>query len=308
MLRKLHMQIGSDKKVSVICDDMRLDQAAHLLKFDSIHGIYPGSIDIDDRHLIVDGHAIDFVRDTGDEAWSAMRKADVVINTRRSFLDPAYRDDNDLSRNIVTIDQIFSAPDERATGAANRIIRVSMSSEACFAALVGVLTRRLGFAAAIVTTVHSYTNEQVVVDGEADDLRKGRAAPISVIPYPLRDITQFGGMGAELAEKVAGIGLSVPVQRVSLMEVVFATAYDSSREDVNLAFRDEARSDGEVLGYSNDSLVSIDFAGRPQAAVFDAQQTLVAGKRLVRIAAWFDDEWSLATRIIRVIDTLDIET
>jgi glyceraldehyde-3-phosphate dehydrogenase/erythrose-4-phosphate dehydrogenase len=83
MLRKLHVQAGASKRV--VCGDMRLDQAAHLLKFDSIYGVYPGSIDIDDRHLIVDGCAINFVHDTGDGALSAARQADIVIDTRCTF-------------------------------------------------------------------------------------------------------------------------------------------------------------------------------------------------------------------------------
>jgi glyceraldehyde 3-phosphate dehydrogenase len=181
------------------------------------------------------------------------------------------------------------------------VISVGSCTTNCLAPVAKALNDALGIESGFMTTIHSYTGDQNIVDGSHKDLRRARAAAMSMIPTKTGAAKALGLVLPELSGRLNGTSIRVPTPNVSLVDLTFLVKKDTSKEEVNAVIHKAA--DGAmkgVLGVCEEPLVSVDFTHNPLSAIFDATGTVVTGKRFVRVAAWYDNEWGFSCRMLDV--------
>ena len=286
---------------------------AHLLKHDSVHGAYPGRVEADEDAVVVDGEPVLVFseRDPARLPWGELG-VDVVVESTGVFRtrELASRHLEAGARKVVV-----SAP---ATGEDATIVmgvnhdcydpeRHHFLSNAscttnCLAPVAKVLLERFGFARGLMTTIHAYTAGQSVLDGPHKDLRRARAAAMSMIPTTTGAARAISLVLPELDGKLDGMAIRVPTPDVSLVDLVAEVEEDATPEEVNDAFR-AAAQDGlaGILRVEDEPLVSVDYTGESASSVVDAPSTSVMGGRLVKVLAWYDNEWGYASRVVDLV-------
>ncbi|MDP2156231.1 MAG: type I glyceraldehyde-3-phosphate dehydrogenase [Nitrospirota bacterium] len=299
----------TDFEIVAINDLTDAPSLAHLLKYDSVHGIFNADVKVKDSSLFVDGKETKIFAETAPEKlpWKDL-KIDVVIESTGRFTDRA-----GAEKHIAAGAQwvIVSAPakdpditvclginDELLDPAKQKIISNASCTTNCLAPIAKVLLKEFGLVRGLMTTVHSYTNDQRLLDMPHKDLRRARAAAISMIPSTTGAAKAIGLVLPELKGKLDGFAIRVTTPNVSVVDLVAEIQKDATVEDINAAMKKWA--DGPMKGilqYCDEQLVSVDFNGNPHSSIFDATLTKVMDGKMVKVISWYDNEWGYSSRL-----------
>jgi glyceraldehyde 3-phosphate dehydrogenase len=284
---------------------------AHLTRFDTVHGRFGGEVAVDGDALVVNGDRIRVLseRDPAKLPWKGL-EVDFVLECTGHFTSKA-KAGKHLEGGAKKV--LISAPggeDVDATivyGVNDGVLKASQTvvsnascTTNCLAPLAKVLNDSVGLLAGVMTTVHSYTNDQVLTDVYHTDLRRARSATHSMIPAKTGAASAVGLVLPELKGKLDGFAIRVPTINVSLVDLSFTAARATSVEEINGLMKTAAAAGPlrGILGYSDGPLVSIDFNHDPHSAVYDATLTKVIGGSLVKVCGWYDNEWGFSNRMI----------
>jgi glyceraldehyde 3-phosphate dehydrogenase len=286
---------------------------AYLLKYDSVHGTIHNDIKATQNGLTIDGREVRVFAnpDPNDIPWSDLG-VEIVVESSGRFTskDKASRH---LKKTVETV--IISAPSKDADAtfcmgvndkdydpAQHKIISNASCTTNCLAPVAKVLHAKFGIAGGIMTTVHSYTNDQEILDLPHKDIRRGRAAALSMIPTTTGAAKAVGLVLPELKGKFDGISVRVPTPNVSLVDLTFHTEKATSAEEINQVIREA--SNGElkgILNFSDEQLVSIDFNNNAHSSIVDTTFTRSVDPHMHKILAWYDNEWGYSNRILDLI-------
>lgn len=282
---------------------------AHLLKYDSVHGIFNAQVESTDRSIIVNGKEIKVlaVTDPSQIPWKDL-KVDLVLESTGRFTDRAGAMKHiDAGAGWVIISAPAKDPDVTVCIGVNedmldkekhRIISNASCTTNCLAPIAKVIHNEFGILRGLMTTIHSYTNDQRILDLPHKDLRRARAAALNMIPTTTGAAKAVGLVLPELKGKLDGMAIRVPTPNVSVVDLVAELSREASAEDINKALR--TASEGSMKGiiqYSEDPLVSTDLNGNPHSAIVDATVTKVIEGRMVKVIAWYDNEWGYSNRL-----------
>ncbi|OLU34383.1 type I glyceraldehyde-3-phosphate dehydrogenase [Pseudomonas sp. PA15(2017)] len=307
VLRALYTQNYREKLQVVAINDLG-DSAinAHLLKYDSVHGIFDASVEVDGQDLLINGDriAVSTLRNPAELPWKDL-DVDVVFECTGLFTD---RDKAAAHLAAGARKVIISAPakgadatvvygvNEGSLRADQQIISNASCTTNCLAPVAQVLQRELGIESGLMTTIHAYTNDQNLSDVYHSDLFRARSATQSMIPTKTGAAEAVGLVLPELAGRLTGMAVRVPVINVSLVDLTIQVQRDTSVEEINALLKAAAQK-SPVLGYNALPLVSCDFNHNPLSSIFDANHTKVNG-RLVKVLAWYDNEWGFSNRML----------
>lgn len=281
---------------------------AHLLKYDSVHGTYPGSISTEGKSMTVDGHKIQVFaeRDPKNLPWGDLG-IDVLMECTGIF---TARDKAAVHLEQGAKKVLVSAPSSGADAtvvygvnhdvltAEHKVVSNASCTTNCLAPPVSVLHKLVGLEKGYMTTIHAYTGDQPVLDTLHKDLRRARGAALSMVPTSTGAAKAVGLVLPELAGKLDGSAIRVPTPNVSVVDLVFISKKATTKDEVNNAIKEAANGELKgILGYNTEPLVSIDFNHDARSSIFDASQTQVVGENLVRIVAWYDNEWGFSNRM-----------
>lgn len=292
---------------------------AHLLKYDSVHGRFPGAVQHEDDHLIINDKRIRVLseEDPAKLPWKDLN-VDVVIESTGKFVkkEEAIRHVTDAGARKVVI----SAPAKGEADGVQYIVLgvndhlidkkdVIISNSSCttnnVAPLIMILDRYWGIEKGFITTVHSYTKDQNLLDAPHNDLRRARAAAYSIVPTTTGAAKASTKIFPHLQNNLGGAGIRVPVPDASLTDLTCTLKTCTSVEEINAAFREASEGSLKgILEYTEDPIVSVDVIGNTHSAVFDAGLTAVLGEKnkLVKVVAWYDNEVGYANRLVELIE------
>jgi len=281
---------------------------AHLFKYDSNYGRYPGTVEAGEDSIIVDGKPIKVLaeRDPGKIPWQDYG-VKIVVESTGLFTDAtkaAAHFNGGVEKIIISAPAkgedlilVLGVNEERYDPEKHRIISNSSCTTNCIAPVVKVLHENFGISKGFMSTIHSYTNDQRMLDMFHRDLRRARAAAMNIVPTTTGAATATTRVIPELQGRINGVAFRVPTPTVSLIDFVADLEREVSVEEVNNAFRTaaEGRLKG-ILEYCEEPLVSTDFKGNPASSIFDALSTMVIGGNMVKVLAWYDNEWGYSCR------------
>jgi len=307
VLRALYTQ-GYRQDLQVVAINDLGDSAinAHLLKYDSVHGIFDATVAHDQEGLTVNGDriAVSAIRNPAELPWKA-EQIDVVFECTGLFTD---REKAAAHLAAGARKVIISAPAKGADATvvygvnhdvlrkSHQIISNASCTTNCLAPVAQVLHRELGIEQGLMTTIHAYTNDQNLTDVYHSDPFRARSATQSMIPSKTGAAEAVGLVLPELAGKLTGMAVRVPVINVSLVDLTINLKREASAEEVN-ALMKEAAQQSKILGYNTLPLVSCDFNHNPLSSIFDANHTKANGK-LLKVMAWYDNEWGFSNRML----------
>lgn len=302
-------------EVVQINDITSVDMLAHLMKYDSVHGIFPKNVGIEGENTLVVGDKkieISAVRDPAELPWKE-KGVDVVLECTGLFrTKEAASKHLEAGAKRVVISAPAKGPDatfciginhEQYDPAKHKIISNASCTTNCLAPIAKVLNEKWGIEHALMTTTHSYTNDQRILDLPHKDKRRARAANLSMIPTTTGAAKAVALVLPELEGKVDGLAIRVPTPNVSLVDLTATVAKDATVEDINAAFK--AAAEGElkgVLGYTEELLVSSDFNNSTVSSTFDSDMTRVINKRMVKVFGWYDNEWGYSCRMVDLVE------
>ena len=307
VLRALYTQgYRQDLQVVAINDLGDSEMNAHLLRFDTVHGPFSGTVECDKESLTVNGDriAVSAIRNPAELPWKS-QNIDVVFECTGLFTS---RDKASAHLTAGARKVIISAPASGADATivygvnhdtlrqSHQIISSASCTTNCLAPVAQVLHRELGIESGLMTTIHAYTNDQNLIDVYHTDPYRARSATQSMIPSKTGAAEAVGLVLPELAGKLTGMAVRVPVINVSLVDLTVTLKRETTAEEVN-ALMKEASQHSKVLGYNTLPLVSHDFNHNPLSSIFDANHTKVSGK-LLKVLSWYDNEWAFSNRML----------
>ena len=287
-----------------------VDTAAHLLEFDTVHGRYPGDVDVDDGGMVIDGRRVSFSDHASPGAidWAALG-VDLVIESSGKFktaeaIEPHLA--RGAERVVVAcpvkspgvLNVVMGCNDHLYDPSVHRIVTAASCTTNCLAPVVKVLHERIGIERGAITTVHDVTNTQVIVDAPHKDLRRARSALNSLVPTSTGSATAITLIYPELQGKLNGVAVRVPLLNASLTDCVFTLARDVTVDEVNAVLREAA--DGElrgVLGFEDRPLVSADYTNDTRSGIVDGPSTMVIDGPMVKVLVWYDNEYGYVHRM-----------
>ncbi len=293
---------------------------ATLLKYDSLHRRYPGTVEYDDEHLIVDGKKIRAmaIRDPGSLPWGELGAEIVVESTgvfraRSTEEKPGF--DSHLKAGAKKV--VISAPakgeditcvlgvnDDKLTAEHKCVSNASCTTN-CLAPVAKILHERFGIVRGLMTTVHSYTNDQVILDFPHKDLYRARAAAMNIIPTSTGAARAVGLVLPELQGKLTGMALRVPTPTGSVVDLTVETSKPVTVDAVNSAIREAAEGPLKgILKYTEDPIVSSDVIGDSHSSIFVAPWTMVLGDTMLKVLSWYDNEWGYSCRTVDLVEKL----
>ncbi len=283
---------------------------AHLLKYDTVHGIFPHEVSATDNAIVVDGKEIKVVAqaDPAKIPWKEFG-AEIVIECTGRFTEgpkaaahlaagakkviisaPAKEED-------ITI--VMGVNEEKYDPAKHNIISNASCTTNCLAPFAKVIHENFGIASGLMTTVHSYTNDQRILDLSHKDLRRARAAACSIIPTTTGAAKAVALVLPELKGKLNGFAMRVPTPNVSITDLTVVLEKDTTAEEINAKLKEAAEGKLKgILGYSELPLVSSDYNGCPLSSIIDSLSTMMVGPRMAKIVSWYDNEWGYSNRVI----------
>jgi len=286
---------------------------AYLFKYDSIHGIYKGECKAGEGSVVIDGKEVKVLseRDPAALPWKDLGVQIVVESTGRftNRSDAAKHLEAGAKRVIISapakeedITIVMGVNEDRYDPSSHFVISNASCTTNCLAPLAKVLLENFGIEYGLMTTVHAYTNDQSILDQPHKDLRRARAAALSIIPTTTGAAKAVSLVLPELKGKMDGLALRVPVCDASVVDLVAVLGREVTREEVNEAVRkaaDTGRMKG-ILQYVEDPVVSVDIIGNSFSSIFDPSQTYVMGK-LVKVMSWYDNEWGFSNRLVDLV-------
>lgn len=293
--------------INDLCD---AKTSAHLLAFDSTHRRFPGEVSADETHLIVNGKKIQYtkIKDPAQLPWKSLG-VDLVLECTGVFTD---RDGAALHLKAGAKKVMVSAPAKNADLTVvyginhehydpkkHEVISNASCTTNCLAPVAKVLNESFGIKNGLMTTIHSYTNDQPILDAPHKDLRRARAAALSMIPTTTGAAKAVGLVMPELNGKLNGISVRVPTPDVSLVDLVVETEKDVTVESVNKALLEASQKSLKNILYCEEApLVSSDFIGSPYSSIVDMQSTMVMGPRMAKVFSWYDNEFGFSRRMV----------
>ena len=314
MVLRAHYESGKKHDLQIVAvNDLGDAQTnAHLTKYDTAHGRFPGTVGVEGEFLVVNGDKIRVCAQK-DPAQLPLKDLgiDVVLECTGLFTSKAKASAH-LAAGASKV--IISAPGEKDVDAtvvygvnhtvlkpAHTVISNASCTTNCLAPVAKALHERIGMVSGLMTTVHAYTNDQVLTDVYHKDLRRARSATMSMIPTRTGAAAAVGLVLPELNGKLDGFAIRVPTINVSLVDLAFVAKRPTTVDEVNAAVKQAAESDLKgILEYSTEPLVSVDFNHNPASSIFDATLTRVAEGTLVKVCSWYDNEWGFANRMLDV--------
>lgn len=286
---------------------------AHLLKYDSCFGKFDGEVEAKDDAIVVNGKEIRILaeRNPEDLPWKDMG-VEVVIESTGLFTK---REDTDKHIKAGAKKVIISAPatdeditvvmgvnDDKYDPAIHHIISNASCTTNCLAPMAKVVDEEFGIERGLMTTIHSYTNDQKILDLPHKDLRRARAAAVSMIPTTTGAAKAVSLVLPQLKGKLNGMALRVPTPAVSVVDIVFELKQETSKEEVNQAFKRAAEGQLEgILEYCDEPLVSVDFKQNDHSSIIDALSTMVVEGKMLKVLSWYDNEWGYSARVVDVM-------
>jgi glyceraldehyde 3-phosphate dehydrogenase len=307
ILRAKYESGNNDIEIVAINDLGDANTNAHLTRYDTAHGKFPGTVEAGDGHILVNGDriAVYAERDPMKLPWKELgidvvhestgfftskEKASAHIKAGASKVIISAPGGNDVDATIV-----FGVNHDVLKPTDTVISNASCTTN-CLAPLAKAMNDSLGVVHGLMNTIHSYTNDQVLTDVYHSDLRRARSATSSMIPTNTGAAAAVGLVLPELNGKLDGFSVRVPTINVSVVDLTFVAARETTVEEVNQIFKDSA--DGKILDYCDEPLVSVDFNHVPVSCTVDAGMTRVTGGTLVKVCAWYDNEWGFSNRML----------
>ena len=316
VLKGMKEKYGDDIDVVAVNDLFDAETNAHLFKYDSNYGIYPGTVEVVGGDIVVDGDRIQVCaeRDPANLPWGDLG-AEIVVESTGVFRDgkkaaahikagakkviisaPASPADS------VDLTVVLGVNDDKYDPANHHIVSNASCTTNCLAPAAKVIYDTFGIARGLMTTVHSYTTNQRILDLASSDLRRARAAALNIIPTTTGAAKALALVIPELKGKFDGMSLRVPTPTVSIVDFVAEVEKATTVEKVNAAFRAAAEGPMKgILGYSEEPLVSMDYKGDPRSSIVDGPNTMVMGGTQVKVLAWYDNEWAYSMRICDLV-------
>jgi glyceraldehyde 3-phosphate dehydrogenase len=304
---------GANLDVVLINDVDKPKTLAHLFKYDSVHGIFDGTVEATEDAVVINGRkiAVSAKRDPSELAHKE-HGVDVALECSGRF---TARADAEKHLKAGARKVIISAPgknqdftiafginDEKYDPAKHHVISNASCTTNCLAPVAKVLIDTFGIERGLMTTIHSYTNDQRILDLPHEDLRRARAAAINMIPASTGAAKMIGEVIPELKGKLNGTSIRVPTPNVSIIDLTAELSRKTSVEEINAVFK--AAAEGKlkgVLAYNVDQTVSVDYNGNPHSSIFDSTQTAVADDgKFVKVFSWYDNEWGFSNRMVDV--------
>jgi len=312
-LRAIRKYYPDKLEVVAVNDLANTKTNAHLLKWDSNYGKYPGTVEAGEGNLVVDGKKIKALaeRDPVKINWRDLG-ADIVIESTGLFTDAtkaAAHFQGGAKKVIISapaknedITIVMGVNEDKYDPAKHKIISNASCTTNCAAPMVKVLQQNFGISRGLLSTIHAYTNDQRVLDVVHDDLRRARAAGLSIIPTTTGAARAIALVIPELKGKLNGVAFRVPTPTVSICDFVVDLNKTVTIEQVNQAFKSAAQGPlAKILEYSEEELVSIDFKGNPHSCIFDALSTMVIEGNMVKVIGWYDNEWGYSCRLADLV-------
>ncbi len=309
---RAHYEDGKKHDIQIVAlnDLGDAETNAHLTRYDTVHGKFPGDLKVEGNDLVVNGDRIRVCaeRDPAKLPWKDLG-VDLVLECTGLFTSKAKASAH-LTAGAKKV--MISAPGEKDVDATvvygvnhkilkagHTVISNASCTTNCLAPLVKPLHEKIGMVHGLMTTVHSYTNDQVLIDVMHKDLRRARSATMSQIPTKTGAAAAVGLVLPELNGKLDGFAIRVPTINVSVVDLTFVAARATTKDEVNAVMR--AAAEGElrgILNYNDKPLVSIDFNHDPASSTFDASLTKVIDGKLVKVLSWYDNEWGFSNRML----------
>jgi glyceraldehyde 3-phosphate dehydrogenase len=287
--------------------------AAHLFKYDSIHGRYPGDVAVEGDEIVVSGKRFKYLSEREPEKlpWKDMGVQVIVEGTGkfRSREKAAKHLTAGASKVVITapgknVDlTVVMGVNHEKYNPSYQILSNASCTTNCLAPVAKVLLDEFGIEKGLMNTIHSYTNDQRVLDLEHSDLRRARAAGMSMIPTTTGAATAVGEVIPELKGKLDGLAIRVPTPNVSLVDFTVELGKKASASEINAAFK--AAAEGKLKGilkYTEEPLVSRDYNGEMNSSVVDGLLTMTMGDKMAKVIAWYDNEWAYSTRVVDLVE------
>ena len=307
VLRSIIETNRKDLEIVAINNRGSNEVSSFLLKHDTIHGELKARINHSDKSIEINGKKIDMIHETEISKidWKKY-KVDVVLECTGKFntKEKSAQHIKSGAKKVVvsapcknTINIIFGV-NEKSLKSSDQVISAASCTTNCLAPVVKVLNENFGVERGFMTTIHSYTPDQRLLDNSHKDLRRARSAPNSIIPTTTGATKSLGDVMPELKGKVEGISIRVPTPNVSLVEFVFSSSKNLTAEEINNSFLKASKSKlKNILDTNNEPLVSSDFNHNSHSAIVDLSLTKVVANKMAKVSAWYDNEWGFASRM-----------
>jgi glyceraldehyde 3-phosphate dehydrogenase len=308
-LRAINERYKGKLEVVALNDLTSTKTNAHLLKWDSSYGRYPGTVEASENTIVVDGKTIKIVseRDPAKIPWGDFG-AELVIESTGLFTDAtkaAAHLKGGAKRVIISapasnedLTVVIGVNENKYDAAKHKIVSNASCTTNCVAPVVKVLQDKFGVQKALMSTIHAYTNDQRLVDTYHTDLRRARSAALSIIPTTTGAAKAVSLVIPEMKGKIHGLAYRVPTASVSVVDLVAELGREVTAAELNQAFQSAAAGAmSGILEYCTEELVSIDFKGNPASSIVDASLTMAIGGNLVKVIAWYDNEWGYSNRV-----------
>jgi glyceraldehyde 3-phosphate dehydrogenase len=305
-----------DLEIVAVNDITTPEMLAHLLKYDSVFGRFPGTVTFEGDTITVDGHPIKVLAEREPQGlpWKALG-VDIVVESTGHFNDgekARAHIDAGARKVVITapakhedVTLCMGVNDSKYNAAEHHVISNASCTTNCLAPIAKVLNDSFGIETGFMTTVHAYTKDQEILDAPHKDQRRARAAGLSIIPTTTGAAKAVSLVLPELTGKFNGLALRVPVPDVSLVDLTATLSRSATADEINAAMREAA--DGPlngILAVSDEQLVSVDFLHDSHSSILDAPSTMVLGDRTIKVLAWYDNEWGYSCRVIDLVNLI----
>ena len=301
-------------EVVAINDIFSVESLAHLFRYDSIFGRYPGEVSSDNENLIIDGKKVRVLTEKAPEkiSWSSLG-VNVVVESTGLFTSrksAAKHLSGSVRRVVISapakdadITIVLGVNENQYDPERHQVISNASCTTNCLAPVTKVLLESFGVRNGLMTTIHSYTNDQRILDLPHKDPRRARAGALSMIPTTTGAAEAVGLVLPQLKGKLTGISVRVPTPDVSLVDFTALLERDATVAEVNAAYKKASQGDLKgILGYSEDPVVSVDFLKDSRSAIVDAPFTMLVDHRTVKVLAWYDNEWAYSSRLVELCE------
>jgi glyceraldehyde 3-phosphate dehydrogenase (phosphorylating) len=308
-LRTMHERHHNDLNVVAINDMADLATNAHLFRYDTNYGIFPGKIALGEGFMQIDGQKIAVLnqKDPTRLPWKNLG-VDIVIESTGVFTDGGQvraHLEAGAKKAIITapatnedITLVLGVNDAQYNPRKHHVVSNASCTTNCLAPVAKVLQDRFGIERGLMTTTHAYTNDQRILDLMHKDLRRARAAAMNIVPTSTGAAKAIGLVMPELKGKLHGISLRVPTSTVSVVDLVADLKKSASAEEINSALKETAEGKMKgILGYTDEPLVSTDFRGNSASSIVDGLSTVVLEGKMVKVLSWYDNEWGYSCRV-----------
>ena len=305
----------TNPEVEVVAVNDLTDAAtlAHLLKYDSVHGTFPHEVSVDGDNIVVDGKKIKVIAQTDPAKlpWGEL-EVEIVVESTGRFTE-GEKAKAHLTAGAKKV--IISAPakgeditivmgvnEKKYNAAEHHIISNASCTTNCLAPFTKVLLENFGIESGLMTTVHSYTNDQKILDLPHKDLRRARAAAMSIIPTTTGAAKAVSLVLPEVKGKLNGFAMRVPTPNVSITDLTVVLEKDTTVEEINAALKKAAEGELKgIMGYNELPLVSRDYNGCPLSSIVDGLSTMMVGKRMAKVVSWYDNEWGYSNKVLDLV-------